>query len=133
MGSNDTPLTGPDLEQGIAWDDLREGVPLVGHAQREAVLLVRQGEQVFAAGATCTHYSGPLGEGLVEGDTVRCPWHHARFSLKTGEAVSAPALKAIPCWQVKRADGRVLVVRKLDGAAPAPRAPAREPSSVVIA
>jgi len=71
MGSDDKPLSGPDLERGIAWSELREGTPFVGHAQGEAVLLVRHGEQVFATGATCTHYSGPLGEGLIEGESVR--------------------------------------------------------------
>ncbi|HEU0107683.1 MAG TPA: hypothetical protein VFT38_16000, partial [Vicinamibacteria bacterium] len=55
MGGGDK-LTGPDLEAGIAWDDLRDGTPLVGHAQGEAVLLVRRGEEVFATGAACTHY-----------------------------------------------------------------------------
>jgi nitrite reductase/ring-hydroxylating ferredoxin subunit len=99
MGSDDKPPTGPDLTAGIAWEELPEATPLVGHVENEAVLLVRRGEEVFATGASCTHYSGPLGEGLVVGDTVRCPWHHARFSLRTGEAIGAPALNPIPCWE----------------------------------
>jgi NADPH-dependent 2,4-dienoyl-CoA reductase/sulfur reductase-like enzyme/nitrite reductase/ring-hydroxylating ferredoxin subunit len=130
MGGGDK-LTGPDLEAGIAWDDLRDGTPLVGHAQGEAVLLVRRGEEVFATGATCTHYGGPLAEGLVVGDTVRCPWHHARLSLRTGEAVGAPALNPIPCWDVRRSDGRVRVGSKREVPAPS-RVPTRTPSAVVI-
>ncbi|HEY8152181.1 MAG TPA: FAD-dependent oxidoreductase [Vicinamibacteria bacterium] len=130
MGGGDK-LTGPDLEAGIAWDDLRDGTALVGHAQGEAVLLVRRGEEVFATGTTCTHYGGPLGEGLVVGDTVRCPWHHARLSLRTGEAIGAPALNPIPCWDVRRTDGRVHVGSKRGVPAPS-RVPARTPSAVVI-
>ena len=105
MAEDAKPLTGPDLEQGVEWRDLPRGDPLVGHAGGEAVVLVRRGEEAFAIGATCTHYSGPLGEGLVVGETVRCPWHHARFSLRTGEAVGAPALNPMRCWEVER-DGR---------------------------
>lgn len=131
MGSTDNVLTGPDLERGIAWEELREATPFVGHAQGEAVLLVRRGEEVFATGASCTHYGGPLGEGLVVGETVRCPWHHARFSLRTGEAIGAPALNPVPCWQVQRAEGRVSVTRKLD-ATPTSRMATRLPSAVVI-
>src|SRR5215471_14903842 len=97
----ETKLTGPDLEKGIAAADLPDGGALVGHAHGEAVLLVRRGSQVFAVGATCTHYGGPLAEGLVVNDTVRCPWHHACFSLRTGEAMRAPAFNPMSCWRVE--------------------------------
>ena len=78
--SADTPqLSGPDLAAGIAFDGLEEGTALLGHANGDAVLVVRRGEEVFAVGAVCTHYSGPLAEGLVVGETVRCPWHDRVF------------------------------------------------------
>jgi NADPH-dependent 2,4-dienoyl-CoA reductase/sulfur reductase-like enzyme/nitrite reductase/ring-hydroxylating ferredoxin subunit len=75
------------------------------------VLLARSGGEFFAIGATCTHYSGPLSEGLIVADTVRCPWHHACFSLRTGEAVRAPALSPVACWAVEVRDGKVTVGR----------------------
>jgi NADPH-dependent 2,4-dienoyl-CoA reductase/sulfur reductase-like enzyme/nitrite reductase/ring-hydroxylating ferredoxin subunit len=131
MGSEDNVLTGPDLERGVAEEELRDGTPLVGHARGEGVLLVRRGEEVFATAASCTHYGGPLGEGLVVGDTVRCPWHHARFSLRTGEAIGAPALNPIPCWQVRRADGQLSVSLKRE-ASPPSRVPMRALRAVVI-
>src|ERR1700688_3815951 len=74
-------LPGPDFRTGVDFDSLTENLPLLGHVDNEAVILVRRGQQVFAIGATCTHYSGPLAEGLVVGDTIRCPWHHARFDF----------------------------------------------------
>src|SRR5919199_36652 len=97
----------PDLTNGIAEDDLADGAMLVGQLGDEAVLLARRGAEIFAIGATCTHYGGPLGEGLVVGDTVRCPWHHACFSLRTGEAIRPPALHDLACYEVEVADGTV--------------------------
>lgn len=99
----------PDFNQGIAFAQIPDGGMLLGTAGGEDVVLVRRGEEVFAIGAACTHYHGPLAEGLVVGDTVRCPLHHACFSLRTGEALRAPALDPISCWRVERIDGTVFV------------------------
>ena len=87
--------SGPDLTLGVAADSLADGQMLAGHVGDDAVLVARRGSEFFAIGATCTHYSGPLAEGLMVGDTVRCPWHHACFSLRTGEALHAPALAPV--------------------------------------
>ena len=65
--------------------------------------------EIFAVSPHCTHYQGPLAEGLVAGPTVRCPWHHARFDLRTGEAVGAPAINAIGCWEIEQRDGLISV------------------------
>ena len=80
--SGDQPPKGPDLTGGIPLADVPDGGMLAGQLRGEAVLVVRRGDEVFAIGATCTHYSGPLAEGLLVGETVRCPWHHACFSLR---------------------------------------------------
>ncbi len=108
-----TATSDPDLKDGISEADLTDGAMLVGHVDEEAVLLARRGNEVFAIGATCTHYGGPLGEGLMVGDTVRCPWHHACFSLRTGEALAAPAFTATSCWRVERRAGRLFVRDKV--------------------
>ena len=118
MTSDSATPTGPDLRQGVALGDLPDGGMLVGNAGGEAVLLVRRGEDVFAVGAICTHYGGPLAEGLVVGETVRCPWHHACFSLRTGEALRAPALNPVSRWRVERRGGAVYVQEKLEPSMP---------------
>ncbi|MGH6822952.1 MAG: FAD-dependent oxidoreductase [Methylocella sp.] len=132
MSSDSAQPTGPDLRQGVAFGDLPDGGMLAGHAGGEAILLVRRGEDVFAVGAVCTHYSGPLAEGLVVGDTVRCPWHHACFSLRTGAALRAPALNPVSCFRVERRNGSVYVQEKLEPTAPRARASPALPRSVVI-
>lgn len=113
--------TGPDFTLGVSVDALPDGAPVAGHVGDEPALLIRRGDRFFAIGATCSHYNGPLGEGLVVDDTVRCPWHHACFSLETGEAVRAPALSPVPCWSVELRDGKAFVGRKKQQTAPARR------------
>ena len=133
MGNSQSKPTGPDLSAGIPTGDLSDGEMIVGHVGDEAVLVARRGTDLFAIGATCSHYGGPLGEGLMVGDTVRCPWHHACFSLRTGEALRAPALSSVACWSVEQRDGRIVVGKKCATAPkrkPAP--PGAAPSEVVI-
>src|SRR5215212_446602 len=130
MAGTDAPLTGPDLAAGIRADELQPGATLLGHAQGEAVLLARLGDEFTAIGATCSHYGGPLAEGAIVGDTVRCPWHHACFSLRTGEALAAPALSPVPCWKVERRGDQVVVTEKQERDALAPTYPARVASDV---
>jgi NADPH-dependent 2,4-dienoyl-CoA reductase/sulfur reductase-like enzyme/nitrite reductase/ring-hydroxylating ferredoxin subunit len=133
MASQDAAVTGPDLSAGIAVAGVPEGKLVAGHVGGEPVLLARRGSEWFAIGAVCSHYSGPLPEGLMVGDTVRCPWHHACFSLRSGRALRPPALNDVPCWRVEQEGEMVYVRSKI----PVPRAvPSRRaraaPSSIVI-
>jgi apoptosis-inducing factor 3 len=120
----------PDFKQGLPFRDLPDRTPVAGRVEDDDVIVVRQGEALFAVGAHCTHYHGPLAKGLIVGDTVRCPWHHACFSLRSGEALRAPALDPIACWRVERVGDTVFVREKL--AEPQKRHPRAAPSSVVI-
>jgi NADPH-dependent 2,4-dienoyl-CoA reductase/sulfur reductase-like enzyme/nitrite reductase/ring-hydroxylating ferredoxin subunit len=101
------------LSKGIPANQLPEGGMIQGQADGEDVLLVRLGDEFFAVGASCPHYGGPLGKGLIVGDELRCPLHHACFSLRTGEALRAPAFDPIPCWRVERIGDSVFVREKL--------------------
>ena len=125
----------PDLGKGIAVSTLPDGGMLLGHVAGEDVLLARAGDDLFAVGAHCTHYHGPLVDGLVVGDTVRCPWHHACFSLRSGEALRTPALDPIACWRVERQGEMAFVREKLPEPRPSPAVSTQTrqtPSSVVI-
>jgi NADPH-dependent 2,4-dienoyl-CoA reductase/sulfur reductase-like enzyme/nitrite reductase/ring-hydroxylating ferredoxin subunit len=124
--------SGPDLTRGVAVSDLADGVMLQGHVAGEAVLLGRRDDEYFAIGASCTHYGGPLAEGLMVGKTVRCPWHHACFDLRTGEALRAPALNPVSCWNVERRDGRLFVRAKAHAPEPRGTRKVRGPNAVVI-
>ena len=117
MSEDKARLTGPDLTKGVALSTIREGIMLLlGHAHGEPALLARRGDEVFAIGAVCTHYGAPLEQGLLVDDTVRCQWHHACFSLRSGEALRAPALNPVSCWRVEQRDEIAYVREKLETA-----------------
>lgn len=123
-----TELKGPDFARdGVAAAELAEGAAVIGQAHGEAVVMVRSGGVAYCVGASCTHYGGPLAEGLVAGPTddlggptIRCPWHHARFDLRSGEAVGAPALAAIPCFSVEQRGERLYALRRSNDESKAP-------------
>jgi NADPH-dependent 2,4-dienoyl-CoA reductase/sulfur reductase-like enzyme/nitrite reductase/ring-hydroxylating ferredoxin subunit len=132
MGSTQADAPGPDLANGIAVDDLPDGQMLAGHVGNDPVLLARRGDEIFAIGATCSHYGGPLQQGLMVDDTVRCPWHHACFSLRTGEALRAPALSPVACWSVERRDQMIFVRQKKEAPKRARGVAAGSPEKIVI-
>ena len=122
---------GPDLTLGVTLVDFGGKQMLRGHVGKKSVLLVRLGEEIVAVGAKCTHYQGPLDQGLVVDETLRCPLHHACFSLRSGEALCAPAFDPLPCWKVEHEGGRILVRERL-GIATAPVDALGHPRDVVI-
>ena len=130
MAEPSSELEGPDFEKGCKIDKLADGEMLLVHAFGAAILAARRGEEIFAIGATCTHYGGPLSKGLMVDCTVRCPWHHARFDLRTGEAIAAPALSDLSCWKIEKRGERFSVTGKIDKKSA--RKPKVSPSSVVI-
>ena len=123
MAEASSGLEGPDFEKGYETGNVRDGEMLLGHAFGEPVLVARRSEELFAIGATCTHYGGPLAKGLMVDCTVHCPWHHARFDLRTGEAIAAPALNDVACYKIEKRDERFFVTGKID------RRPQRKPKS----
>src|SRR6185437_15056812 len=102
------------------------------HVGDQEVLVVRAGAEIFAIDAHCSHYHGPLADGLVTGHDIRCPWHHACFDLRTGEAVRAPALSPLSVWKVEQEGGRIFVRERKDERRPAKKVAADAPRRIVI-
>jgi NADPH-dependent 2,4-dienoyl-CoA reductase/sulfur reductase-like enzyme/nitrite reductase/ring-hydroxylating ferredoxin subunit len=131
MTDQQAPPAGPDLSLGIALSEFT-GATLLGHVGDEEILLVRSGSETFAVDAHCSHYHGPLADGLVDGESVRCPWHHACFDLRTGEAARAPALSPISVWKVEREDARIFVRHKREQPRPRVKGVVDAPGRIVI-
>jgi NADPH-dependent 2,4-dienoyl-CoA reductase/sulfur reductase-like enzyme/nitrite reductase/ring-hydroxylating ferredoxin subunit len=131
-GTDEGTLPGPDLAtEGAALADFSAGGMLTGHFDDQAVVLIKKGDAVYGMSAKCTHYSGPLGDGLFDGELLRCPWHHACYRPETGEAVHAPALFPLTTFAVEQRGDRVFVTGTSE-VARQPRPIESPPDSVVI-
>src|SRR2546429_8855757 len=131
MADQQAAPAGPDLSKGVALSDF-SGATLLGHVGDQEVLLVRSGAEIFAIDAHCSHYHGPLAEGLIDGATVRCPWHHACFDLRTGEAARAPAFNALAVWKVEHEGDRIFVRQKREQPKPRVKGAVDAPGRIVI-
>jgi NADPH-dependent 2,4-dienoyl-CoA reductase/sulfur reductase-like enzyme/nitrite reductase/ring-hydroxylating ferredoxin subunit len=131
MVEEQNPPAGPDLALGIATSDFT-GEFVLGHVGDQDVLLVRSSTEIFAIDAHCSHYHGPLAEGLVVGESIRCPWHHACFNLRTGEAARAPALTPLAVWQVEHEGDRIFVRQKREQPKPNGKGSVDVPNKIVI-
>jgi NADPH-dependent 2,4-dienoyl-CoA reductase/sulfur reductase-like enzyme/nitrite reductase/ring-hydroxylating ferredoxin subunit len=130
MAEAQTPPAGPDFTKGVAADFA--DASLLGHVGDHEVLLVRSGATVYAIDAHCSHYHGPLAEGLVVGTSIRCPWHHACFDLRTGEATRAPAFNTLAVWQVDHEGDRIFVRQKREQPVARGKGPVDAPDRIVI-
>jgi len=107
--AGDGGAPGPDLTSGFAVADLPAGRMVAGSVGGKPVLLINDGGYLCAWSGTCTHMGAPLGEGILVNGEIRCPWHHARFSTSTGEAVGAPAFAPLTSFKTTVREGRVFV------------------------
>lgn len=127
----DNAPKGPDLTGGVELAQFADG-KLLGHVGEDEVLLVHSGDEIFAVDAHCTHYHGPLADGLVVGNSIRCPWHHACFDLRSGEATRAPAFDPIARFKVEQRNGKIFVGGKIEACPAKPRALKETPDKIVI-
>jgi NADPH-dependent 2,4-dienoyl-CoA reductase/sulfur reductase-like enzyme/nitrite reductase/ring-hydroxylating ferredoxin subunit len=131
MADQQAGPSGPDLVLGVSSSEFT-GEMLLGRVGDQDVLLVRAAGEIFAIDAHCSHYHGPLADGLVVGESIRCPWHHACFDLRSGEATRAPALNPLLVWQVEQVDDRIVVRQKREQPASRRTAAVAAPDRIVI-
>src|SRR5689334_13495019 len=131
MAQDQSPPSGPDFTAGVDQAGLKDG-KLLGHVGDQEVLLVRSGTEIFTIDAHCSHYRGPLADGLVVDDTVRCPWQHACFNLRSGEATRAPAMNPLSTWKVEQTGGRLFISEKIEKEKPSRTLRSSTPENVVI-
>jgi nitrite reductase/ring-hydroxylating ferredoxin subunit/uncharacterized membrane protein len=89
--------------------DLAESKPTRAQHDGVPILLVRKGGRIFAMAETCSHFSGPLSEGKLIGDSIVCPYHASRFALEGGRVINGPAVHPQPCLEVRIKDGQIEV------------------------
>lgn len=111
--TKDNEPSGPDFSLGFEISQLSNESITSGHVSGQDAILVKQKDDYFILAAFCSHYHAPLQDGLVVDNEIRCPWHHARFDLKTGTAICAPAFDALRAWRVEIVDGKAFARERL--------------------
>lgn len=106
-----TPSKAISAENGIEETAIHGSNSTLVKLGTEEILLIKEGEQYHAVGASCSHNGAPLQDGMIASGQIRCPWHHARFCLKTGAAVGAPALEPLSLYHVRRHEGRIFLAK----------------------
>src|ERR1043166_5441453 len=132
MSNDSVEHEGPDFSHGVELSAIGDGGMLLGHIDDQPALLVRRGEALFAVGAKCTYYGGPLRDGGLVGETIRCPWPHACFDLNSGEVLRAPARDPLPRWRVDLSEGIAYARERIERQARPALRSTELPQSVVI-
>jgi len=121
-----------DLRAGIPLRELIDGAMVPGLVDGEEAILVRADGKLYALGGLCTHYHAKLCDGLLTGTVLRCPMHHSQFDVRTGEAICAPALDALPCWRVEQVGDRAIARERIVAAPRMSRPAEASPRRIVI-
>src|SRR5437660_9395385 len=89
--------------------EVKEGCLFPLEADGELICLTKIDSIVYAFTDNCTHISGPLNEGELDGEVLTCPWHGAQFDVRTGRVLRGPARQDIQTYPV-RMDGASILV-----------------------
>lgn len=103
------PEAWTDFARALSESELPEGTTRAADVRGVRVVLVRRRGQVYALGESCAHLGGPLSEGAVEGDALRCPWHGSLFALEDGRVLEGPSTYPQTCFDVRTRGGQIEV------------------------
>jgi nitrite reductase/ring-hydroxylating ferredoxin subunit/uncharacterized membrane protein len=102
--------TGPKAyTNAMALSDLPENQPKRVEVKGQPILLLRRGDKIYAVGAVCSHYGGPLEKGKLVDNSIQCPYHYSRFSLDSGVVKEGPSSSPLPAYDTQVADGQIQV------------------------
>jgi nitrite reductase/ring-hydroxylating ferredoxin subunit/uncharacterized membrane protein len=101
-----------DFVAVLAESELADDKPTRAVHDGLPILLVRRGRRLFAMAETCSHFSGPLSEGKLAGDSIVCPWHNSRFALEDGRVLNGPAVHPQPCLEARVRGGQIEVRKR---------------------
>jgi nitrite reductase/ring-hydroxylating ferredoxin subunit/uncharacterized membrane protein len=104
-----------DFTPVLSASDLADDQPTRAAHDGVPILLVRLGQRLFAMAETCSHFSGPLSEGKLVGESIECPYHASRFALEDGRVINGPAVHPQPCLEVRVREGQIEVRKRPSG------------------
>ena len=89
-----------DMVRVAAKADIAPGAAIAVEVKGQKIAIFNIAGTYYAIGDTCTHRGGPLSQGAVEGTTVTCPWHGAKYDVTTGDVLSPPAPRGVGSYKV---------------------------------
>ena len=89
--------------------DVKEGTARVVEASGHRIALCNTGEGFHAIDDLCSHDGGPLDQGTLLGNRIECPRHGAQFDVRTGKALTLPAVRPIRSYKTRVEHGDVEV------------------------
>jgi nitrite reductase/ring-hydroxylating ferredoxin subunit/uncharacterized membrane protein len=95
--------------------DIPEGTPTAAKAGAQNLVVVREGQTVYALNATCAHAGGPLADGKYVDGCIECPWHYSRYRMSDGKRTQGPTTFDQPRYDVRAAEGGGWEVLRVGG------------------
>jgi len=98
-----------EFQKVASASDVPPGEMIVVEVGGEEIAIANVGGEFYAFSNLCTHRGGPLGEGILTGEVVECPFHAGQFNVRTGEVVAPPPTEPVKTYAVQVEGGDIRV------------------------